>query len=82
MFGRIPKIPIDLVYDQTDSDELKAKIDVEWITSEFAENLKREMREMLNFAASNRNAAALRASAIVDRTVQGANFQEGERFGF
>ena len=25
MFGRIPKLPIDLVYDQTDSDERKLK---------------------------------------------------------
>ena len=48
MFGRVSKLPIDLVYDQTDSDELKAKIDVEWIASEFAENLK---KEMFNFAA-------------------------------
>ena len=28
MFRRIPKLPIDLVYDQTDSDELRAKIEV------------------------------------------------------
>ena len=34
MFGRIPKLPIDLVYDQTNSDELRAKIEVEWIVSD------------------------------------------------
>ena len=44
MFGRVPKLPIDLVYDQTNSDELKAKIDVEWIASEFAENFKKNIR--------------------------------------
>ena len=44
MFGRVQKFPIDLVYDQTDSDELKAKIDVEWIASEFAKKLKTENR--------------------------------------
>ena len=29
MFGRIPKLPIDLLYNQTDSDEHREKIDVE-----------------------------------------------------
>ena len=28
-FGRIPKLPIDLVYDQPNSEELMAKIDLE-----------------------------------------------------
>ena len=79
MFGRVPKLTIDLVYDQTDSDENKAKIDVEWIASEFVNNLKKDMRDMFDFAARNRDAAALRASAIVDRTVRGANFQIGDK---
>ena len=79
MFGRVPKLPIDLVYDQTDSEELKAKIEVEWIASEFAENLRKDMKEMFDFAASNRDAAALRASALVDRTVRGVNFQVGDK---
>ena len=43
------------------------------------ENLKKEMRAIINFAANNRDAAALRASAIVDRTVRGANFQVGDK---
>ena len=63
MFGRVPKLPIDLVYDQTDSEELKAKFDVEWIPSEFVENLRKSMKSMFDFAASNRDAAALKASA-------------------
>ena len=75
MFGRVPKLQIDLVNDQTDSDELKAKIDVEWIVSEFAENLKKMMRKMFNFAARNRDARALRTSAIVYHTVGGVNYQ-------
>ena len=79
MFGRVPKLPIDLVYDQTDSDELKAKIDVEWIPSEFVENLKKGMKSMFDFAASNRDAAALKASALTERTVRGANFQTGDK---
>ena len=40
MLGRVPKLQIDMVYDQTDLDELEAKIDVKLIASEFAENLK------------------------------------------
>ena len=43
MFGRIPKLPIDLVYDQTDSNELRDKIEVEWITSEYVEKQRAEM---------------------------------------
>ena len=57
MFGRIPKLPIDLVYDQTDADELKAKIEVEWIASDFVDQQKREMKAMFDFAAANRDAA-------------------------
>ena len=75
MFGIIPKLPIDLVYDQTDTEELKAKIDVEWIASEFAKNLKKDIREMYKFADSNRDAPVLRASAIVNRTVRETNFK-------
>ena len=37
IFGRIPKLPIDLVYDQTDANELKAKIEVEWIASDIVD---------------------------------------------
>ena len=40
MFGGIPKLPIDLVYDQTDSGELKGKIEVEWIASDFSGSAK------------------------------------------
>ena len=60
MFGRIPKMPIDLVYDQTDSDELTAKIEVEWIASDFVDQQKKEMKAMFDFAAANRDAAALK----------------------
>ena len=37
------------------------------------------MREIFDFTASNRDAEALRANAIVDRTVHGANFQIGDK---
>ena len=58
MFGRIPKFPIDLVYDQVDSEELKARIEVEWIASDFVDQQKKEIRAMFDFAAANRDAAA------------------------
>ena len=79
MFGRIPKLPIDLVYDQTDADELKAKIEVEWIASDFLDQQRREMKAMFDFAAANRDAASLRASTLYDRTVRGANFKVGDK---
>ena len=81
MFGRIPKLPIDLVYDQVDSEELKAKIDEEWIASGFVDQQKKEMRAMFDFAAANRDAAALRASTLYDRMVRGANFKSETRCG-
>ena len=58
MFGRIPKLPIDLVYDQTNLDELRAKIDVEWIASDFVDQQKKKMKAMLDFAAANCDVAA------------------------
>ena len=70
MFGRIPKLPIDLVNDQVDSDELKSKIEVDWIIDQ----QKKELPAMFDFVAANRDAAALRASTLYDRTVRGANF--------
>ena len=79
MFGRIPKLPIDLVYDQTDADELKAKIEVEWIASDFVDQQRKEMKAMFDFAAANRDAASLRASTLYDRTVRGANFKVGDK---
>ena len=78
MFGRIPKFSIDLVYDQTDYDEHKTKIEVEWIASDFVGQQKKEMRAMFNFAAANRDAAVLRASTLYDRTVRSANFKIGD----
>ena len=79
MFGRIPKLPIDLVYDQTDADELKAKIEVEWIASDFVDQQRKEMKAMFDFAAANRDAASLRASTLYDRSVRGANFKVGDK---
>ena len=74
MYGCIPKLPIDLVYDQTDAEEMRAKYEVEWIASEFVDQQRREMKAMFDFAAANRDAAALRASALYDRTVRGIDF--------
>ena len=79
MFGRIPKLPIDLVYDQTDANELKAKIEVEWIASDFVDQQRKEMKAMFDLAAANRDAASLRASTLYDRTVRGANFKVGDK---
>ena len=79
MFGRIPKLPIDLVYDQTDSDELRAKIEVEWIASDFLDQQRTEMKAMFDFAAANHDAASLRASTIYNCLVRGANFKAGDK---
>ena len=79
MFGRIPKLLIDLVYDQTDSDELRAEIEVEWIDSDFLDKQKKEMKAMFDLSAANRDAASLRASTIYDRTVRGANLKVGDK---
>ena len=78
MFGRVLKLPIDLIYDQTDSDELRAKIDVEWIASDFVENLRKGMKQIVDLAVSNCDAAGLRESALTDRTHRAANFQIGD----
>ena len=75
MFGRILKLPTD----KTDSDELKAKIEVEWIASDFAHQQRKEMKAMFDFAAANRDAGALRASTLYDRTVRGANLKVGDK---
>ena len=79
MFGRIPKLPINLVYNQTDSVELRAKIDVEWIASDFVDQQKEEMKAIFDFAAANRDAVALKASTMYDRTVREANFKVGDK---
>ena len=79
MFGRIPKLSIDLVNDQTDSNELRDKIEVDWIASEFVDKQKAEMKAMFDLGASNRDKAALRASVLVDRTVRCANYQEVDK---
>ena len=79
IFGRIPKLPIDLVYDHTDSDEHKAKIEVELIASDFVDQQKKEMKAIFDFTSTNRDAAALRASTLYDRMVRGANFKEGDK---
>ena len=70
MFGRIQKLPIELVYDQTDSNELRDKIEVEWIASEYLDRQRAEMKAMFDLAASNREEAASRASALVDHTAR------------
>ena len=58
MFGRKPKLPIELVYDQTDSDELKAKIEVEWIASDYVDQQRKKMKAMFDFAAASRDPAS------------------------
>ena len=86
MSERIPKLPIDLVYDQTDSNELRDKIAVEWIASIppllksiSPSTQKVEMKAMFNWAAINRDEAALRASALINRTVRCANYHIGDK---
>ena len=48
----------DLVYDKKNSDEFMAKIDVEWIASDFVDQQKKKMKAMLDFAAANCDVAA------------------------
>ena len=79
IFGRFPKLLINLVHDQTNSDELKAKIDVEWIASDFVDQQKKKMKAMFDFAAANRDSVALRTSTLYDRTVRGAYFKVGDK---
>ena len=67
MFGRIPKLLIDLVYDQTDSDELRAKIEVEWIASDFVDQQRKDMKAMFDFAATNRYESPLRVPSLFER---------------
>ena len=69
----------DLVYDKKNSDEFMAKIDVEWIASDFVDQQKKEMKAIFDFAAANRDASALKASTLYDRTVRGANFKVGDK---
>ena len=63
MFGRIPKLPIDLVYDQTNAEDMRAKYEVEWIASEFVDQQRKEMRAMFDFAATNRDSWRLSKQA-------------------
>ena len=79
IFGRIPKLPIDLVYDQTNAEDMRAKYEVEWIASEFVDKQRKEIRAMFDFAAANRDAAALKASALYDRTIRGIDFKIGDK---
>ena len=72
-------MPINLVYDQTDADELKAKIEVEWIATDFVDQQRKEMKAMFDFAAANHDAASLRASTLYDRSVREANFEVGDK---
>ena len=53
MFGRIPKLPIDLVYYQTNAEDMRVKYEVEWIASEIVDQQRKEMRVIfdLHFAA-------------------------------
>ena len=51
---------------------------MKWIPSEYLENLTKGMKDMFDFAASNRDAAALRASARLE--VQ--TFKLVTRFGY
>ena len=67
------------MYDQVVSLELKAKIEMEWIASDFVDQQKKKMRAMFDFAAANHDAAALRARTLYDRTVRGANFKVGDK---
>ena len=69
MFGRIPKILIDLVHDQTNAADMRAKYEVEWIASEFVDQQKREMRAMFDFAAANRGSQSKRPIRSHDQGV-------------
>ena len=79
MLGRIPKLLIDLVYDQTNAADMRAKYEVEWIACEFVDQQKKEMRAMFDFVAANKDAATLKASALYDRTIRGIDFKIGDR---
>ncbi|MFM7726014.1 MAG: hypothetical protein ACKO7B_04895, partial [Flavobacteriales bacterium] len=79
IFGRIPKLPIDLVHDQTDSTELKAKIDIEWTHSEFVEKQKEAMKSMFHLATHNRNNDISRMKTLHERNIRGTNFKNNDR---
>ena len=57
---------------------LGQKIDVKWIASD-VDKEKKEMKPVFDFAAANRDAAALRARTLYDRTVRGFNFKVGDK---
>ena len=40
---------------------MRAKYELEWIASEFADQHRKEMRAMFDFASANRDAAAIKA---------------------
>ena len=40
---------------------------------------RKEMRAMFDFAAANRDAAALKASALYDRTIRDIDFKVGDK---
>ena len=49
------------------------------MASEFVDKQKIERRAMFDFAAANRDAAALKASALYDRRIRGIDFKSGYR---
>ena len=63
----------------TDLEDLRVKYEVQWIASEFVDQQRKEMREMFDFAAANRDAAALKASALYDRTIRAIDFKVGDK---
>ena len=58
---------------------MRVKYEVDWIASEFVDQQRKEMRAMFDFAAANRDAAALKASALYDRTIRGIDIKIGDR---
>ena len=66
MFGRISKLPIDLVYDQINAEDMRAKYEVEWIASEFVYQQRKEMRAMFDLAVANRDETGKRGVTTPD----------------
>ena len=81
MFGRDPRIPLDLFYKSINTDDFRNKninIDLQLTKNDYAANLKNHFEEVFLLVRHNRNIRMEKAKIIYDRTNRAANFKVGD----
>ncbi len=73
MFGRVPRLPIDVMFQHTLSDETAVKY------SDFVSRLKRDLSEAANIAQKHSSVEQARHAMIYNRNVKGSPLTVGDR---